>query len=56
MVEIEPKDLNSNEFLLNTPNGTIDLRKGVSSLRAHNAEDFITKSTAVAAGLKGKNI
>lgn len=56
MVEIEPKDLNSNEFLLNTPNGTIDLRKGVSSLRAHNAEDFITKSTAVAAGLKGKDI
>lgn len=31
MLEIEPKDLDSDEFLLNTPTSTYDLRKGISS-------------------------
>lgn len=43
MLEIEQKFLDADEFLLNCPSGTIDLRKGIRSLRDHDPEDFITK-------------
>ena len=35
----------ANLWLLNTPHGTIDLRTG--KIRAHQREDYLTKSTAV---------
>lgn len=56
MIEIDPKELNGNEFLLNTPSGTLDLRKGVSSLREHDPHDYITKCTTVSPSDKGKDL
>lgn len=47
MVEVDQKDLDADEFLLNTPSATYDLRKGVASARDHDALDLITKQTAV---------
>jgi len=38
-------DFDSNNYLLNTPEGTIDLKNGV--MRPHNPDDLITLSTAV---------
>lgn len=40
-LSISVKELDSNPWLLNCPNGTIDLRTGV--LRPHRREDYITK-------------
>lgn len=47
MVGITQNLLDGNEFLLNTPSGTYDLRKGISEVRKHEALDYITKQTAV---------
>lgn len=47
MVEIDQRDLDADEFLLNTPSATYDLRKDVASARDHEALDLITKQTAV---------
>lgn len=43
MLEIEQRILDVNEFLLNTPSATYDLRTGV--IQDHKAEDYITKQT-----------
>lgn len=56
MLEIEQKFLDADEFLLNCPSGTIDLRKGIRSLRDHDPEDFVTKQTAVDPGKDGADI
>ncbi len=45
MIQIEQRVLDADEFLLNLPSGTCDLRTGV--VREHNAQDYITKQTAV---------
>lgn len=45
MIQIEQRVLNADEFLLNLPSGTCDLRTG--AVREHNAQDYITKQTAV---------
>lgn len=42
------QDWDANEWLLNTPGGTVDLATG--QLRAHDRADLITKITAVAPG------
>ena len=47
MLEIEQGILDADEFLLNTPSATYDLRKGVSFEMEHDASQFITKETAV---------
>ncbi|OLS02584.1 phage/plasmid primase, P4 family [Tissierella creatinophila] len=47
MLEIDMEDLDADEFLLNTPKGTYDLRKGISSPMEHNPSHFITKETTV---------
>ncbi len=47
MLEIDHRALDSNEFLLNTPSATYDLREGASEPYPHNPEDFITKQTSV---------
>lgn len=36
MLEVEQGTLDADEFLLNCPFGTCDLRKGISSVREHN--------------------
>lgn len=56
MVEIDPSELDADGFLLNTPDYTVDLRKGTDGKLPHSAEDFITKCTAVAPGSEGKEL
>ena len=56
MIEIDVKQLNADAFLLNTPNATYDLRKGMAGAREHDPEDFITKITSVSPSDKGKDI
>lgn len=56
IVEIMPSELNKNPYLLNTPSGTFDLRKGLGGFSEHKAEDFITKITTVSPGNKGKDL
>ena len=56
MVEIDPSGLDKDGFLLNTPDYTVDLRKGVNGKLPHRAEDFITKCTAVVPGNEGREI
>ena len=46
-LEIDQKDLDADEFLLNTPSGTYDLRMGIASAHEHVPSDFITKMTSV---------
>ena len=53
MVEIDHSELDKDGFLLNTPDFTVDLRKGVNGRQPHRAEDFITKCTAVSPGKQG---
>ena len=45
-IAIGPEDLDRDPYLLNCPNGTVDLRTG--KLREHRPEDLITKITSVA--------
>ena len=45
MIQIEQRVLDADEFLLNLPSSTCDLRTG--AVREHNAQDYITKQTAV---------
>ena len=54
MLEMKPDALDADGMLLNTPEGTYDLRKGLDGRQEHNAEDFITKMTAFAPSDDGK--
>ena len=54
MVQISPTELDKDEWLLNTPSLTYDLRTGES--REHHYEDFITKQTNTDASRKGMDI
>lgn len=56
MLAIDVNDLDKNPFLLNTPIGTIDMKKGMSGIHPHTPEDLITKITAVAPSQEGKDI
>lgn len=56
MVLLPIKDLDADEFLLNTPSATYDLRQGMKGGREHRAEDFMTKCTAVDPGEEGREI
>lgn len=56
MVEINPQELDANPFLLNTPDYTVDLRKGMGGKQPHCAEDFITKCTSVVPGEEGADL
>ena len=46
-VEIDQRQLDADEFLLNTPSATYDLRIGLPSAHEHTPADFITKQTTV---------
>lgn len=54
LVEIDQKQLDTDEFLLNTPKGTYDLRS--STMKPPTPLDFITKQTSVSPSDKGKDI
>lgn len=56
MVEIDQKALDADEYLLNTPYATYDLRVGLSSAQDHNAADLITKQTTVDPSDEGMEI
>lgn len=43
MLEIDQRKLDTNEFLLNTPSFTVDLK--TREKREHSADDYITKET-----------
>jgi putative DNA primase/helicase len=45
MLEIDQRELDTDEFLLNTPSFTVDLRTGEH--RDHDANEFITKETLI---------
>ena len=47
MVEIDQRQLDADEFLLNTPSATYDLRIDLPSAHEHTPADFITKQTTV---------
>ena len=53
---VEQGTLDADEFILNCPSRTCDLRKGVSAMHEHNSEDFITKQTTVDPGTDGTEI
>lgn len=56
MLEISPRDLDADCFLLCTPNATYDIRKGMEGVREHSPEDFITKITSVSPSNKGEQL
>ena len=56
MVEVRPDELNADPYLLNTPSGTYDLRKGVAGRRDHSPADLITKITAVSPSEDGMDM
>lgn len=56
MLEIRLTDLDRDEFLLNTPGATYDLRKGLAGGREPDAGDLITKQTSVAPGEEGRKL
>lgn len=56
MITVAPRDLDADCYLLNTPEATYDLRKGMSGARAHDPTDFITKITAVSPNGKGAEL
>lgn len=56
MLEIPADDLDKDVNLLNTPEGTYNLTKGVQGVQPHNEEDLITKITACAPGDTGMDL
>ena len=56
MLEINSSELDKDGFLLNTPDGTYDLRHGMDGKKPHDAGDLITKITAFAPGDEGKDV
>ena len=54
MVQKNITDLDRDEFLLNTPAATYDLRYGMAGAVAHEPKNYITKVTAVNPSEKGK--
>ena len=56
MVEVETADLDVDENLLNCPDGTYDLRQGLSGRKEHDPGDLITKIMTYAPGDEGKDL
>jgi len=55
MLEMSISDFDKDPFLLNTPDCTIDLKKGLNGIREHRADDFITKCTLGSLSDKGRS-
>ncbi len=56
MLSVDIGDLDKDEYLLNTPVATYDLRKGLAGEQPHDPRDLITKITEAAPGDKGADI
>ena len=56
MIGIDVNDLDKNEFLINTPVATYDLKKGLTGEQPHDPRDLITKITTCAPGEDGKQL
>lgn len=56
MLSINVSDLDKNPFLINTPESTVDMEKGMAGSRVHRSEDLITKITACSPSGSGKKI
>ena len=56
MVMLSVSDLDKNELLLNTPEATIDLSKGLQGAREHDSADYLTKITNASPSDKGKEL
>lgn len=56
MLEVEQRNLDADEFMLNTPTLTYDLRQGIKFPMEHRPEHFITKQTAVDPSSDGADI
>ena len=56
MVLLRPEELDRDPYLLNTPEGTYDLRDGLRGKREFRPEDYMTRMTAVAPGREGARI
>lgn len=54
MIQIEQRTLDADEFLLNMPSGTCNLKTG--AVQEHRAADYITKQTAVDPSTDGMDI
>ncbi len=55
-LEKDISELDKDGFLLNTPDGTYDLNKGLNGRREHRAEDLLTHITAFAPGDEGTEL
>ncbi|MDO4634291.1 MAG: phage/plasmid primase, P4 family, partial [Eubacteriales bacterium] len=56
MLAIQVSSLDKDPFLINTPESTIDMNKGMSGKRDHDPKDYITKITACGPSEVGKKI
>ena len=56
MLEVEQRNLDADEFMLNTPTLTYDLRQGIKFSIEHRPEHFITKQTTVDPSSDGADI
>jgi P4 family phage/plasmid primase-like protien len=56
MLAIDINDLDQNEFLINTPYATFNLKEGVTGELPHNPEDYITKRTTCSPGEEGRKL
>lgn len=56
MLTVELSELDSDDMLLNTPESTFDLRKGLKGQQPHNPQDYITKMTAISPSDKGQDL
>lgn len=56
MLEVEQRNLDADEFMLNTPTLTYDLRQGIKFPMKHRPEHFITKQTTVDPSSDGADI
>ena len=56
LCSIDVKELDRDEFLLNTPSATYDLRQGWEHPMEHRPDDFITKQTGTDPGNEGKDL
>lgn len=56
MLEVEQRNLDADEFMLNTPTFTYDLRQGLKFPMEHRPEHLITKQTTVDPSIDGMDI
>ena len=56
MMALDVSELDYDPELLNTPDATYDLAKGISGCHSHDPDDLITKITACSPGEKGKEL